>query len=98
MRGNRKDCTRLCMKRCQLAMTWNGRATSRASNPKTIGSQGREWLDASSTPVPAFSEARSRSAPTHSHEVMPKFLRRYVGRYHWMIRAQNGLKRGGTKR
>src|ERR1035438_8289792 len=98
MRGNRKDCTRFCMKRCQLAMTWNVRDTSRASSPKTMGSQGRQWLEASNTPEPASSEAVRRSAPTHAHEVMPKLLRRYVGKYHWMIRAQNGLKRGGTKR
>src|SRR5436190_22427781 len=98
MRGKRKDCTRLCMKRCQLAMTWNGLATSRASSARTMGSQGRQWLEATSTPEPACSEARKRSAPTHSHEVIPKLLRRYVGKYHWMIRAQNRLKRGGTNR
>src|SRR5262245_39571847 len=86
------------MNRCQLAMTWNGRATSRESKPNTIGSQGRQWLEASSTPAPAFNDARSRPAPTHSHEVIPWVLRRYVGRYHWMIRAQNRLKRGGTNR
>jgi len=55
-------------------------------------------LEATSTPAPAFREAFSRSAPTHSHDVTPKRFRRYVGRYHWMIRAQNGLRRGGTKR
>src|SRR5436309_14991956 len=98
MRGKRKDCTRLCMKRCQLAMTWNGLATSRESSPRTMGSQGRQWLDATSTPEQACSEARKRSPPTHSHEVIPKPLRRYVGRYHWVIRAQNRLKRGCPNR
>ena len=55
-------------------------------------------MEASKTPHPAFSEAVRRSVPTQFHDVMPELLRRNAGRYHWMICAQNGLKRGGTKR
>ena len=47
-----------------------------------MGSQGRQWLAASNTPEPAWSEARKRSAPTQAQEVTPKLLRKYDGNHH----------------
>ena len=75
-RGNRKDCTRLCMKRCQLAMTWNGRADFAGEQSQNHGIAGPAVVGGQQNAAPGIQGSDQTLRAHDSHDVTPKLLRR----------------------